>query len=125
MDWTIEHFEQSRLVKITPTGTCSIDENLRMIKNLVSQKFWKPGLNTLFDQRNLDLNGTSIDVMREVSENFKKYEAKIGNGKTAILMKSMADFARGRQFELLTNYEVSASVKIFLNEEEAIRWLTS
>jgi hypothetical protein len=40
-------------------------------------------------------------------------------------MNSLTDFTRARQFQLLTENNVSAKIRVFMNEREAIIWLVS
>ncbi len=40
-------------------------------------------------------------------------------------MNSLSDYARGRQFELLTDDKVSTDIEIFMDEEKALSWLIS
>ena len=125
MNWTIEYLEKLKFVKIVTEGDFTLSDHLAMIEDIISRKFWKPGMNTLFDHRKLDFNETTIALMKEASENHKRYEARIGDGKAAILMKSLEDYLRGRQFELLTSYQVSAKLNVFMDEDKALEWLTS
>ena len=96
-----------------------------MIQEVVSQKFWKPGTNLLIDDRKVEFSGTDVDLIRKVSENFRSFGKEIGDGKVAILMDSLTDYARGRQFELLTDYKMSAEIRAFMDEEKALDWLNS
>ncbi len=125
MNWTIEYKKEQNFVKIVTEGGFTVGDHLAMIKDIISQKFWKPGMNTFFDHRKLEFSETTVELMKTVSENHKKYEAQIGGGKAAILMKSLEDYLRGRQFELLTSSHASAKMNIFMDEAEAIKWLTS
>jgi len=125
MNWTIEYSKQNNFVKITTEGVFTLNDQIKMIEDVISQKFWKPGLNTFIDHRKLEFIKTDISFIKEVSKNHEKFEKQIGNGKMAILMKSLTDYARGRQFELLTGNKVSAQLNIFMDEEKAVNWLTS
>lgn len=125
MNWTIKYIEKLNFVKIVTEGDFTLSDHLAMVEDIISQKFWKPGMNTLFDHRKLDFNETTIALMKEASENHKRYEVQIGDGKAAILMKSLEDYLRGRQFELLTSHQASARLNVFMDEDKAIEWLTS
>lgn len=125
MNWTIEYIEKLNFVKIATEDDFSVSDHLAMIEDIISQKFWKPGMDTFFDHRKLEFNETTIDLMKKVSENHKRYEAQIGDGKAAILMKSLEDYARARQFELMTSHQASVKVNIFMDEDKAIKWLIS
>ncbi|MET0752843.1 MAG: hypothetical protein ABWZ66_05700 [Pyrinomonadaceae bacterium] len=123
MNWTVENIENQPYIKVVTGGDFSIDEQLKMIEDITSRDFWRPGTDVLFDHRKLDFGVTDINLIRKASDNHIRNDAKIGNGKAAILMKSLPDFARGRQFELLTESKVSAKLRIFKDEDEAIKWL--
>lgn len=125
MNWNIEHIEPLQIVKVITEGDFNIEDHQKMIEDILSKDFWHPGMHTFLDYRKINFHKTTIPFMRKVSANYKKYEVQIGDGKFAFLMKSMADFARGRQFTLLTQPEVSAKLNIFLDERETIEWLTT
>lgn len=125
MKWTVEFSSSLSIVKIVTGGIFTVDDHLKMVEDIISQPFWKPGMDTLFDHRNLEFVKTDIQIMKAVSENHKKFEKQIGGGKAAILMKSLTDFARGRQFELLTGSSVSAKLNIFMDERKALEWLSA
>src|SRR5215203_1947656 len=105
MNWTIEYIEKLNFVKIVTDGDFTDSDHIAMIEDIISQKFWKPGMDTFFDHRKLEFNETDITLMKKISENHKRYEGQIGDGKAAILMKSLEDYLRGRQFELLTSHQ--------------------
>jgi hypothetical protein len=73
--------------------------------------------------RRLDFGETGLAAMRQASENHVANDDRIGRGKAAVLMRSPADYGRGRQFEMLTEGRVGATVQIFLDEAQALRWL--
>jgi len=123
MNWTVENLENPNYVRIITEGVFSIKDQLKMIEDITSRDFWRPGMDVFFDHRKLDFGVTDITLLREASNNHIKNDKKIGGGKSAILMKSLPDFARGRQFELLTESKVSTKMRIFKDEGEAIEWL--
>ncbi|MEP6903311.1 MAG: hypothetical protein ABJA66_16405 [Actinomycetota bacterium] len=96
-----------------------------MIEDIVSRNFWKKGLDVLFDHRKLDFGFTDVDFMKQASRNHEKNDERIGDGKAAILMKSLADYGRGRQFELLASDNINAKLCIFLDEKAAVDWLAA
>jgi hypothetical protein len=123
MNWTVENIESLPYIKVVTGGDFTVGEQLKMIEDITSRDFWRPGMNVLFDHRKLDFGVTDINLIRKASDNHVKNNEKIGGGKAALLMKSLPDFARGRQFELLTESKVSAKLRIFKDEDEAVQWL--
>lgn len=61
--------------------------------------------------------------MAAARDNHAAHEAQIQNARSAILMKSAADYGVGRQFQSLADGHVSAELRIFNNEESAKEWL--
>jgi hypothetical protein len=120
MYWTIEHAKDRHFVRVVAGGIYNIDDHMRMLKDVATRDFWTPGMNLLIDDSNLDFSQTSLEQLREAGRKRIELNALIGSSKTAVLGGSLADFARARQFELITNGKVSAKIDIFNNEDKAI-----
>jgi len=123
MIWLIEYIEDRRYVRITYQDLFSIAEHFAAITELLSLDFWQPGTPILIDHRKLDFGGTNIDIIKQASEFHQMNNDRLGASRIALLMKSMADFGRGRQFELLTKGKISTLIEVFLEEEKALDWL--
>ena len=123
--WTIEYVKSQNFVKVVAENDFSVEGHTEMIADLVSRDFWEPGANLFIDDRKVDFKGIKIDSVKEVSRGFSDFEKELGDGKTAILMNSLSDYTRGRQFELLTDDKVSTDIKVFRDEQEALSWLNS
>ncbi|HEX8248904.1 MAG TPA: hypothetical protein VF599_12070 [Pyrinomonadaceae bacterium] len=113
MNWTIEYIEEGNFVRATPEGLFNHDDHRRMIDDIVSREFWKQGMSALFDNRKLEYGATTAQLMKGAGANHLEYNARIGDGKAVLLMKSTPDFMRGRQYEIITEGKVSAKVGIF------------
>jgi hypothetical protein len=123
MKWRIEYSPKQKFIRINLEGKFSVEGHLEMIKDILSQAFWRPGMNVLFDNRRLDYGSSSFEAMTQASRNQAAHDEDIGDGKAALLMKSVADFGLGRQYEIITDEKISANVHVFLDENQAIRWL--
>jgi hypothetical protein len=123
MEWTVEHRQTQDFVIVLTRGAFTLHDHRRMIEDVVSRDFWRPGMAVLFDHRALDFGETGFAAMRQASENHVANDERIGSGKAAVLMRSPADYGLGRQFEMLTDGRVGATVQIFLDEAQALRWL--
>lgn len=124
MKWIVEIPEADRHAVVTTSGTFCVSDHLRMIEDIVSRPGWSPGTDVLFDHRQLTFGDADFGTMSRARANHLRHDARIGNGKAAILVRSLSDYGRGRQFELLTDGKVSAALCIFLDPAEAIGWLT-
>jgi hypothetical protein len=123
MHWTVELPGARGYAIVTTSGTFNVADHLRMIEDIVSRPGWSPGTNVLFDHRALSFGDADLRAMYQASANHQVNDARIGSGKAAILMRSLSDYGRGRQFELLTADRASATLCVFLDETEALDWL--
>lgn len=125
MNWTIEFIEENGFVLIEAEGHFTGQDNMAMLEDLLHQEYWKPDTSILLDNRRRDYDDDGLAFVKKSSLNFIKKNAAIGCSKIAILMKSVADFGLGREFELLTDEEMCADVRVFLNEKQAFNWIRS
>jgi hypothetical protein len=123
MQWTVDLSGARGYAVVTTSGAFDVDGHLRMIEDIVSRPEWIPGTDVLFDHRGLSFDDADLRAMYQASANHQLNDARIGNGKAAVLMRSLSDYGRGRQFEQLTADRTSATSRIFLDEAEALDWL--
>ena len=123
MDWTFEFDTGRGYVLIVTHGDFNLADHRRMVESLLSSPEWRPGTATLFDHRQLRLGDVGFNDMLEVKSIHVSHDERIGNGKSAGLMSSTTDYGHGRQFQNLASGHVSAPLRIFLDEAEAIAWL--
>ena len=121
MEWTVE--DRTDHLVVTTRGAFNVAEHRRMVEDIVTRDFWRPGTAVLFDHRELSVGDSGYAQMMEARENHLEHNDRIGDGKAAIVMGTRADFGRGRQFELLADGRVDARLHVFLDPEEALAWL--
>jgi hypothetical protein len=124
MQWTVELPGSDGHAVVTTSGTFNVADHLRMIEDIVSRPEWRPGTDVLFDHRGLSFDEVDLRAMYQAGTNHLSNDARIGSGKAAVLMRSLSDYGRARQFELLTADRASATLRVFLEEPEALDWLT-
>ena len=123
MNWIVEFIEDKDYVRVVMEGEFNADDHLRMVEDVLAQKYWKPGMNILLDSRKVDYRNADLAVMRQAADNIIKFDKEIGLGKAANLMGSIPNFGKGRQFELLTDEKILSNVAVFLDENQCLRWL--
>jgi hypothetical protein len=123
MSWTVEYIEDRRFIRVVIRGVYNIDDHMRMLEDVVTRDFWTPGINLLIDESNLDYRGVTLEQLREAGTRRLNFDARIGGGKTAVVLNSLADFARARQYELITSGKISAKIEIFRKADKALEWL--
>ena len=125
MEWDVV-FDESRGAAIVSTrGKFNATDHARMVEDVVSRAQWRPGHPVMFDHRGLDFGAAGFATMSAARDTHMAHEARIGAARTAILMKSIADFGTGRQFQLLLDGAVSADVRVFVDEKAAWEWLAA
>jgi len=124
MHWTVELSAAGKHAVVTTSGTFDPADHLRMIEDIVSHPAWRPGTDVLFDHRGLSFDEADLRAMYQAGTNHLANDARIGGGKAAVLVRSVSDFGRGRQFELLTADRISATLRVFMDPAEALDWLS-
>lgn len=122
MRWTIE--DGAGFVTVRTAGRFNESDHRAMVKNIVAQPFWRPGRDTFFDHRKLTFDGSSAADIGKAADTHRDHDAEIGDGRTALLMATLADYGMGRMFEGRTGDHIHAKLRVFLKEEEALRWLS-
>lgn len=123
MDWTITLVAEPRHVRIVTVGEFTVSDHLRMIDAVLGQPYWTPGTATLFDHRGLSMAGATFSVMEEAGRNHLRHDARIGAGKTAVVMATPADFGSARQFEMIVEGKTATRLRVFLDCPAALEWL--
>ncbi|MBE7462016.1 MAG: hypothetical protein HS116_00865 [Planctomycetes bacterium] len=124
MEWSITYSPELPFVRIVTRGSFNPEDQRRMNEAILTSPFWQPGMHTLFDHRNLDFGGTGYAGMIQARGNHIRHNERIGDGKAALLMGTMDAFGVARQFEMLSEGQVLARLRVFKDEAEALAWLT-
>jgi hypothetical protein len=122
MHWTFEYDERANLVRVNVAGKFSLEGHSKKMDELETQDYWKPGINVLFDCREVDLSDTGFADIKALADNFVADDRLLGCSKIALLMKTITDYGRGRQFEMLTDEKMCADIRNFMDEKQAVRW---
>lgn len=124
MEWTVELAPEG-FVRVETRGVFTAADHARMVEDVLSRPFWRPGLAALFDHRDADMSRVDYALMRAASENHKRNSDRIGDGKAAVVVSSTTDYGSIRQFENLLGPGSATRFAIFLDAQEAEEWLTS
>jgi hypothetical protein len=123
MEWTVS-FDEHRCAALVKTrGVFNTTDHERMVADIVGRDGWRPGHRILFDHRELSFAGASFSDVVTARDNHERHEKEIGDARSAILMKSAADYGLGRQFQMLADGRVSAELQVFTDLSSANEWL--
>ena len=123
MEWTVTFDQCGGAALVRTRGEFNITDHRRMIADIVTRDEWYPGHPILFDHRQLSFGAVGYADMKDALDNHSLYEDRIGKARSAILMKSIADYGLGRQFQGLADGHVSAELQVFTDESSATEWL--
>jgi hypothetical protein len=123
MRWTVELPGPDGYAVVTTSGAFDVSDHERMIEDITTRPGWRPGTDVLFDNRALDFSEADLRALYQAADNHRRNDERIGDGRSAILVRSLNDYGRGRQFERLTEGRVSATLGVFMDEAEARGWL--
>jgi hypothetical protein len=123
MNWSVKYVRDKHYVQIVLEGNFTAEGLIQMMEDVVAREFWQPGMNVLTDFRKVEFDADSLAAIRQVSDKRLEKERQIGSGKSALLMNSLADYGRGRQYQLQIESKASADLHVFTDEKEALDWL--
>ncbi len=123
MEWTLVFGEWCGAAVVRTRGVFDVADHRRMVAEIVAHDEWRPGQPILFDHRQLSFEGARYADMLNARDNHVAHEGRIGSARSAILMKSAADYGIGRQFQNLAAGHLSAELQVFTDEALAREWL--
>ena len=122
MEWKF-NFGDDGVIETKVKGVFSLNDLKSLIQQMVSDNNWKPGLNRLFDCRDMDAKALDINTMFNIGKIQQEYKEKIGRGKLAILVKNAGDYGAGISYKDIVNDKAGSKVLVFLNYDKALEWL--
>lgn len=123
MDWSVQFGVHCGAAVVKTFGPFDVDDHRRMVEDIVSRPEWTPGQRILFDHWDLDFGDAKLHEMLAARTNHREHEDRIGNARTALLMKPGADYGLGRQFQMLSEHHVTAELAVFSDLRKAVAWL--
>lgn len=122
MGWTFD-FLDNGILEINVKGVFTIDDFRELIQQMISDNRWKPGLNKLFNGKDLDIKILNTNTLYNIGKIQQEFSEEIGGGKLAILVQDAMDYGTGVSYKNIVDKSVESRVMIFLNYDKAIEWL--
>lgn len=123
MNHAIESFAHCKAFVITVSGLFEVAEFPRVLDDLLAHPDWQVGCHCLFDYRAIDFSRLNQTAMRWAADQHAERDARIGNGRGALVVKNLADFGLGRMYEMAIEDRVSAQLRVFCDMAEARRYI--
>ena len=123
MNFSIKYEEIGAVFLIETEGDFNFDEFRTLNEQLFAEKNWKPGTKCIFDHRKTNFHAISNEDLERVAKYHIKNNDKIGNGKTALVMKDLGNYGIARMYEGNTEYRVDTKFMAFTDINKAKEWI--
>lgn len=123
MNWEYVILGHRNLISVRASGPFSPASFEAMIKAIQSDEQWRPNMDRLVDFSAVDLTQTTAQDIVMTVEVHRRYDARIGHGRIAVVFGKEANLGLGRMYEASLGSGVLATVRSFRTADEARRWL--
>lgn len=123
MEFEIKYSNSDKAHIVKTSGDMTGDAFVDMAEELLKHPSMAPNNNVLFDHRNLNFNTTSAADIEKIRNFHKANESKIGNGKSAILVKSGLISEWNKLWQQGEKIKTDNRVQIFEDSAPAVNWL--
>jgi len=121
MKYTIEYLNPENCFMIKTHGNMTGDDFIAMAEEILNHTDYKPNENVLFDHRELHFENATIYDIEKIRNFHRENENRIGNGKSAIVVKSQSEWENiWDQGEKIKTQNI---VEIFDNFKNAMNWI--
>ena len=121
MKYKIEYLNLDNLFIIKTDGNMTGKDFIAMAEEILRHPNYEPDNNVLFDHRELNLKNVTVQDTKKIRHFHRENEHKIGNGKSAIVVKSQSEWDNiWDQGEKIKTVNI---VEIFDNFDNAINWI--
>ena len=123
MKYEINYLNSGDIYIVKTTGNMTGDDFVSMAEELLNHSEWQKNNNVLFDHQNLNFDNTSLEDIDKIRNFHKKNEDRIGNGKSAIVVKSGLLSEWNKLWSQGEKIKTGNIVKIFDDYNNAIHWI--
>jgi len=123
MDYKIIYTDSTDLLVVTTDGRMNADDFIAMAKDLLRHPQCLRNGNVIFDHTALEFNDVPIDDLQKIRAFHVRNEVRIGNGKSAIIVKAGLSQEWHKLWSQGKKIETSNKVQIFENCDDVIQWI--
>ena len=107
----------------TVEGDLKIDDVIAAQKRLYLEPGHDPSMPVLWDARRSRAIMQTFNGLSEMVDKSRSFWDRMGQGRTAILVGSVADYGMGRMYAALAD-SMPREIRVFQDYDEAVAWLT-
>jgi len=123
MNWEYLILGHRNLITVRASGPFSPASFEAMITAIQSDPEWRPHMDRLVDLSAVDFSQTTAQDILQTVEVHKRYDARIGRGRIAVVFGGEEDLGLGRTYEFSLGRSVQSTVKAFQTADEARDWM--
>jgi len=123
MKWTVAVDERGGFVRAKQWDEFSLDDQADFLSAIFAGDNWRPGLNVMFDYRDLDVSNLSEGDLAAVRVMFQSARKRLESSKMALLCNSDELFEVGKHFGEMLAEKLDNRLVVFRDENAAVTWL--
>ena len=124
MDWTITSTDPFGIVRIEISGLATVNECERLVNEVLALETWRAGCKLLIDCQRVNVKALRFTEVDRSAIILRNRILEFGNCKIALIVTPGVGQGIGNQFKFMTESKTDIRVEAFLNEENAVLWLT-
>lgn len=121
MKYKIEYSNSEDLFVIKTYGNMTGKGFVAMAQKILGHPDYKSGSNVLFDHRELNFENVTIQDIEKIRDFHRENENKIGNGKSAMVVKSQSEWSN--LWDQGEKIKTGNIVKVFDDFDNAMNWI--
>ena len=125
MKWNIQFDDSEGIIRAYQSGEFTVADEALFLHEVVRSPKWEIGLPLMIDFCHLDIDNMRFPQVASLSGLIVEMADQVGPGKLALLCDNEEQFGLGRQFQMLTEFDLGREIRVYRNENEAIRFLTA
>lgn len=123
MKWKVTYDRELGIVHAEQWESFSLTEQFEFLRAIAEDPDASRGAPLLIDYRQLTISDINRDDLEDISTRMGKLIGQIGSYRIALLARTDLQFGLGRQFQMIAEHRVPASIEVFRDEAEAMEWL--
>jgi len=125
MNYTIKCVEPGFDLVVETSGEMNAADFLIMAEDLLRHPRCLENGNVIFDHRALEFGHMALDELEKIRDFHRRHEERIGNGKSAIVVKPGFAYEWHKIWAQGKKIETGNKVCVFENYDDAVSWVES
>lgn len=125
MRWNIRYDTDRNFVHVHQGGRFSVDREAAFFNAIFESPFWQSGMPLVINFSEMEMDNIDDSVVSNVRRLLTLLNRRLGNGRFALVCDDEYKYGFGLKFQALLAVDIDADLGVFLDENEAIDWVTS